>query len=85
MPTQRELEEMEQDYLQMEREQVESICREVMKEELFEAEMAKEELRLLKQGVTVVLPTDVDHARAMFKVATFYLCQHDKNFTLKME
>lgn len=85
MLTAQELEDMERDYIQMDRERVEEICHEVMKEQLLNYEMVKEELRLLKEGVTVVLPADVDHARAMFKVATFYLCQHDKNFTLKME
>lgn len=85
MPTQRELEEMEQDYLQMEREQVESICREVMKDELFEGMVAQEELRLMREGHTIVVPHDVEHARAMFKMACFYLSQYDKDFNLKME
>ena len=85
MPTQRELEEMEQDYLQMEKEQVEAICREIMKDELFEGLVAKEELRLLKEGTTMLIPHDVEHARAMFKMACFYLSQYDKDFKLKME
>lgn len=84
MPTNRELAEMEQDYLQMEREQVEQICREVMKDELFEGLVAKEELRLLKEGHTMVVPKDVEHARAMFKMACFYLTQYDKEFKLEM-
>ena len=83
MPTQRELEEMEQDYLQMEREQVESICREVMKDELFEGMVAQEELRLMREGHTIVVPHDVEHARAMFKMACFYLTQNDPAFELK--
>ena len=85
MPTQRELEEMAQDYLQMEKEQVESICREVMKDELFEGMVAQEELRLMREGHTIVVPHDVEHARAMFKMACFYLSQHDKDFKLTME
>ena len=85
MPTQRELEEMEQDYLQMDREHVESICREIMKDELFEGMVAIEELRLMKEGHTIVVPKDIEHARAMFKMACFYLSQYDKDFKLKME
>jgi len=85
MPTQRELEEMAQDYEQMDREQVEQICREYMKDKIFEGMVAQEELRLLKEGYTMLVPHDVEHARAMFKLASFYLSQHDKEFNLKME
>ena len=85
MPTKRELEEMEQDLLQMEREQVESICREVMKDELFEGMVAIEELRLMREGHVMVVPHDVEHARAMFKMASFYLSQYDKEFTLEIK
>lgn len=85
MPTQRELEEMSQDFLQMERDQIRAICHEIMKDELFEGMVAKEELRLLKEGYTMLIPHDVEHARAMFKLASFYLSQHDKDFNLKME
>ncbi len=84
MPTQRELEEMERDFLQMEREQVEQICREIMKDELFEGMVAKEELRLLKEGHTMLIPHDVNHARALFKLACFYLTQNDPEFKLRM-
>ena len=84
MPTQRELEEMERDYLQMDRERVEEICREIMKDELFEGLVAKEELRLLNEGHTIVVPKDLEHARAMFKMACFYLSQYDVDFKLKM-
>ena len=80
MPTQRELEEMERDYLQMDRERVE----EIMKDELFEGLVAKEELRLLNEGHTIVVPKDLEHARAMFKMACFYLSQYDVDFKLKM-
>ena len=85
MPTQRELEEMEQDYLQMDRDRIKEICHEIMKDELFEGMVAKEELRLLKEGHTIVVPTDIEHARAMFKMACFYLSQYDIDFKLKME
>lgn len=85
MPTQRELEEMEQDYLQMDKDRIKEICHEIMKDELFEGMVAKEELRLLKEGYTMLIPHDVEHARSMFKMACFYLSQHDKEFKLKME
>lgn len=84
MPTQRELEEMEQDYINMDRDRVREICNEVMKDELFEAMVAKEELRLLKEGHTMLIPHDVEHARAMFKMASFYLSQYDPDFKLTM-
>jgi len=85
MPTKRELEEMEQDYINMDRDRVREICHEIMKDELFEGMVAKEELRLMKEGHTIALPKDVEHARAMFKVACFYLSQYDKEFKLEMK
>ena len=85
MPTQRELEEMAQDYLQMDRDKIREICNEIMKDELFEGMVAKEELRLLKEGHTMLIPHDVEHARAMFKMACFYLGQNDKEFKLEMK
>jgi hypothetical protein len=85
MPTQRELEEMEHDYLEMDRDKVRAICHEIMKDELFEGMVAKEELRLLKEGHTMLIPHDVEHARAMFKMACFYLSQYDKDFKLEMK
>jgi hypothetical protein len=67
----------------------EAIAREVMSKEIkpviFENEQLKEELRLLKEGYTLVMPCDVEHARAMFKMACFYLTQHDKEFKLEMK
>ena len=84
MPTPKELEEMAQDYAQMDREHVEQICREIMKDDLFEGLVAKEELRLLNEGHTIVVPKDLEHARAMFKMACFYLSQYDVDFKLKM-
>ena len=75
---------MAHDYEQMDRERVEQICREFMKDELFEGLVAKEELRLLREGHTITIPHDVEHARAMFKMACFYLSQHDIDFKLKM-
>jgi len=85
MPTQRELEEMARDYEQMDREHVEQICREIMKDELFEGMVAQEELRLMREGHTIVIPKDIEHARAMFKMASFYLSQYDKDFKLEMK
>ena len=78
-----ELVEMEQDFINMDRDRVRQICHEIMKDELFEGMVAKEELKLLKEGHTVLLPHDVEHARSMFKVASFYLSQNDPAFTLK--
>jgi len=85
MPTQRELEEMARDFEQMDREHIESICREVMKDELFEGMVAREELRLLRTGEAVLIPHDVEHARALFRMACFYLTQYDSTFELKHE
>lgn len=69
MPTEFELEEMARDYEEMD----------------IEGEMAKAELRAMRDGSIVVVPHDVEHARAMFKMACFYLSQYDKDFKLKME
>lgn len=69
MPTERELQEMAQDYEQMD----------------IDGQAAKVELRLLQEGRTIVVPKDVEHAQAMFKMACFYLSQYDENFNLKME
>jgi hypothetical protein len=44
-----------------------------------------EDLRRLRSGELVVTPNDIEHARAMFKLASFYLSQHDKEFNLTME
>jgi len=44
-----------------------------------------EELRRLRTGELVVCPNDIEHARAMFKMACFYLTQHDPSFTLTHE
>jgi hypothetical protein len=43
-----------------------------------------EELRRLRNGELVIMPADIEHARAMFKLASFYLSQHDKTFVLEM-
>ena len=71
------------------RSEAESIAREVMSREMkpiiFENENLKEELRLLKEGYSVIVPCDVEHARAMFKMACFYLTQNDPTFELKQE
>ena len=44
-----------------------------------------EELRQLRVGERIVIPLDVEHARSMFRLASYYLSQHDKDFTLKVE
>jgi len=44
-----------------------------------------EELRQLRDGERIIVPVDIEHARTMFKLASFYLSQHDKEFTLTME
>ena len=64
-----ELMEMAQDYEAMERVALQDA----------------EELRRLRSGELVVLPVDIEHARAMFKMSCFYLSQYDKDFALKME
>ena len=43
-----------------------------------------EELRKLRSGELVVLPVDLEHARAMFKMSCFYLKQHDPKFELEL-
>jgi len=44
-----------------------------------------ERLRQLQAGESVVVPVDIEHARAMFKISTYYLSQHDKSFGLRLE
>jgi hypothetical protein len=44
-----------------------------------------EELRQLREGERIIVPVDIEHARTMFKLASYYLSQHDKEFTLTME
>ena len=67
--TEIELMEMAQDYRAMERRAVEDA----------------EELRRLREGELVVMPKDIEHARAMFKLASYYLTQHDPEFGLTHE
>ena len=43
-----------------------------------------EELRQLREGERIIVPVDVEHARTMFKLASFYLSQHDPEFQLTM-
>jgi len=64
-----ELIEMAQDYEAMERQALQDA----------------EELRQLREGERIIVPHDLEHARTMFKLASFYLSQHDKEFTLRME
>jgi len=79
MPTHREIEEMEQDFIQMDREKVEQICFEVMKDRLYNYEAMKEELRRLKSGDSVVIPANMDHARFMLRMAQFYISENHKD------
>lgn len=73
MLTMNEMQEMERDFLQMDREKVEQICLEVMRERLFNYEEIKEELRQLNAGERVVLPKDKEHAKFMLIIAMNYL------------
>lgn len=43
-----------------------------------------EELRQLRDGERIIVPHNVEHARTMFKLACFYLKQHDPKFDLEM-
>lgn len=43
-----------------------------------------EELRQLRAGKRIVVPVDIEHARAMFKLACFYLKEYDKDFELDL-
>lgn len=76
------------DTIPVTRSQAEAIAREVMNEEvrpiMIENQQLKEELRQIREGERVVMPKDIEHARAMFKMSTFYLSQNDKDFSLKM-
>ena len=65
--------EMEQDFLRMDREKVEQICMEVMKERLFDYELIKAELDALNSGQRVVLPKNKEHAKFMLIIAMNYL------------
>ena len=60
------------------------ICREIMKDELFEGLVAIEELRQLREGERIIVPHNIEHAQTMFKLACFYLTQHDPEFKLRM-
>lgn len=77
MPTQRELEEMEQDMFQIERDQIREIAREVMmseiKERIFDYELIKAELESINSGARVVLPKNKEHAKMMLIIAMNYL------------
>ena len=64
-----ELIEMARDYEAMERQSIQDA----------------EELRQLREGERIIVPVDVEHARTMFKLASYYLSQHDKEFNLTME
>ena len=64
-----ELMEMARDYEAMERQAIQDA----------------EELRQLREGERIIVPVDIEHARTMFKLASYYLSQHDKEFNLTME
>ena len=64
-----ELMEMAQDYEAMERQALQDA----------------EELRQLREGERIIVPVDIEHARTMFKLASYYLSQYDKEFNLTME
>ena len=70
---------MERDFIQMDREKVEQICFEVMKDRLYNYEDMKEELRRIKSGESVVIPVDMDHARFMLRMAQFYISENHKD------
>jgi len=74
-----EYEEMERDFVQMDREKVEQICAEVMKERLFDYERIKEELRRLYSGDSVVIPANMEHARFMLRMAQHYISENHKD------
>jgi hypothetical protein len=65
----------EQDYLDMARD-YEAMERQAVQD--------AEELRRLRSGELVTCPCDLEHARAMFKMACFYLSQHDPKFELEL-
>lgn len=64
-----ELMKMAQDYEAMERQMVQDA----------------EELRQLRAGERIIVPVDIEHAQTMFKLACFYLTQHDPEFKLRMD
>jgi len=68
-PSPQELQQMEQDFEERDRLITETT----------------ETLRQLRSGEIVIIPNNIEHARAMFKVACFYLSQHDKDFGLKSD
>ncbi len=43
-----------------------------------------EELRQLREGERIIVPHNIEHAQTMFKLACFYLTQHDPEFKLRM-
>jgi hypothetical protein len=67
--------EFDENYLQMQRDYDELEAQSVADHE---------ELRKLRAGEIIVVPNDLEHARAMFKIACFYLTQYDTEFTLEM-
>jgi len=68
--------ELDEDYVQMARDY------DLMAEQ---ARQDAEELRQLRCGEAVVMPVSVEHARSMFKMASFYLSQYDDTFALTVK
>ena len=44
-----------------------------------------EELRQLREGERIIVPHNLEHARTMFKLSSFYLSQYDKEFNLPFQ
>jgi hypothetical protein len=61
---------------------------ELMAQDLAEMEQQaladKQELDQLRQGLRIVVPVDLEHARTMFKLSCYYLKQHDPEFNLDL-
>jgi len=69
MVSEQELEEMRADYEERDRVITEAI----------------ETIRQIRSGEIITIPANIDHARAMFKMACFYLSQHDEEFELELD
>ena len=83
---------LNQEFEPVSEERAREIMREIMLEELTtlavdQQQMAllKEELEALQKGDRIVMPCNIEHARKMFKMASFYLTQNDPEFNLTHE
>ena len=43
-----------------------------------------EELRQLREGERIIVPQDLEHAKAMFRLSVMYLSNNDPTFELKL-